>query len=203
MGYSEEKAEARRQELRAAVAASLDGVAGEDAARLASEVVDHFASVTAPHWEARFELVTLRPGGLGGGSTTKPGNVVLNLRKLVVAIANGAITIAGGLAVPWVLIVGALVVWDNLWSCLQLEIGDNQACVLWTLWNGRDEDRTFPKRDVQDAVNRERSRFGMQPLGAGEIDHAIGDLVRMGCIKDAVRDPGRWWLREWVSIEYS
>jgi hypothetical protein len=198
---TEGQTEAKRQELRAAVSASLEEVAGDDAARLASAVIDYFASITAPEWEARMDLVVLRSGGLGGGSSTKPGNVVLNLRKLVVAIASGAITLAGA-TVPWALILGALVVWDNLWSSLQLKIDDDQACVLWTLWNGRDEDRTFPKPDVHEAVNRERSLFGRQPLGAGEIDHALGDLVRMRCIEDAA-DPERWWLREWVSIDYS
>jgi hypothetical protein len=203
VGYEEEKAEAKRHELQGLIAQTLEDVPTDDAGRLAAEVAGYFANVTAPYWEPPpMKLVTIVPGGHGGGTTTKPGNVVLDLRKLVSAIATGALTIAGTMAVPWTLIVGALVTWDNLWSCLELKIDDVQACVLWSLWQARDDRYTVAKADVLEAVQRERQVAGAQPLSQQEIVHALKDLAKMKCIKESPRDPERWRLRERVKIEY-
>ncbi len=203
MGYDETKAEAKRQELRTLMAGAFGPAGGDEADRLAAEAVDHFASVTAPEAGALLATrTTLREGGLGGGTSTKPGNVVLNLRKLIVAIASGGLTIAGALAAPWTVVLGALVVWDALWSCLQLEISDVQACVLCGLWTSRDERGTVPKQEVPEIVNRERAKFSRQPLADEEIDFAVRDLTKMRCIGESVGDPTRWWLREWVRIKY-
>lgn len=203
MGYETEKAEAKRQDLKAIIAASLRESSIDDADLLAGQVVQRFADVTAPYYEPPpMRLMTLSEGGVGGGSTTKPGNVVLNLRKLVRAIASGILTIAGATAAPWLLVIGALVTWDALWSCLNLKLTEDHACVVWALWKNRDDKDTFPKSDVLDAVNRERAAFGKQPLSAMEVNRALDDLARMGCIKQSANDPQRWWLREWVRITY-
>jgi hypothetical protein len=203
MGYQQEKAEAKRQDLEIIIADALRRLEVNSADHLAGQVVREFVSLTAPYWDPPpLRFMTLQPGGLGGGSTTKPGNVTLNLRKLVRAIASGALTIGGAIATPWMLLVGALLTWDALWSCLRLEIGEDQACVLWTLWSMRDDRNTVAKAEIFEAVTRERQRFGKQLLSAQEVDYALHDLARMRCIKSAVDDPGRWWLREWVRVAY-
>lgn len=203
MGYEEGKAEAKREELRRLIAPTFEHMPGDDAGRLAAEVTEQLADVTAPYWEPPpLRMVTLSEGGRGGGTTTKPGNVVLNLRKLVVAIASGTLTITGAMAAPWALIVGALVTWDRLWSCLQLDISEVQACVLWSLWEARDDRDTVASADVVDAVNQERTAFGRQPLSTQEVDDALDDLAKMGCIERFAGDSERWWLREWIRIKY-
>jgi hypothetical protein len=203
MGYETEKANAKRRDLNAIVAESLRGSGIDDADLLAAQVVQRFADITAPYYEPEpMRLMVLSEGGVGGGSTTKPGNVVLNLRKLVRAIASGILTIAGATAAPWLLLIGALVTWDALWSCLSLKLTEDHACVVWTLWKNRDDDNTFPKSGTVDAVNLERAAFGKQSLSAMEVNRTLDDLARMGCIKQSANDPQRWWLREWVRIKY-
>lgn len=203
MGYETEKADAKRQELHALVVGALQGSGIEDLDHLTDEVVHQFADITAPYWEAPpSQLMTMRRGGMGGGATTKPGNIRLNIGKLVRAIATGTLTIVGVMAVPWTLVIGALVTWDALWSCLKLDMSEDHACVVWTLWNGRDDGDTIAKGDVLQAVNLERSRFGKQPLSPQEVDRVLDDLVRMRCVQQSKNDPNRWWLREWVSIKY-
>ncbi|MHB8289109.1 MAG: hypothetical protein ACYDEY_07725 [Acidimicrobiales bacterium] len=203
MGYETEKmADAKRRELQTLIAGALQGLDIENPEHLADEVVQHFADVTAPYWESTAQLMTVRSGGMGGGSTTKPGNVLLNIGKLIRAIATGTLTIVGAMTAPWTLLLGALVTWDALWSCLTLKISEDHACVIWTLWNGRDNENTIAKADVLGAVNRERSRFGKQPLSAQEVDRALDELVRMRCVQQSKNDANRWWLREWVNIKY-
>jgi hypothetical protein len=203
MRDDKDMAEAKRRELQGLIAQSLVGMPTDEARQLAAEAAGYFAVVKAPKSELpRSELSTIRPGGRGGGFTTKPGNVVLNLGKLVRAMATGALTIAGAMATPWTLLVGALVTWDSLWSCLKLEINDAQACVLWSLWQARDDHKTVAKADVFEAVQRERVAVGASPLSQQEIDYALEDLVKVRCIRQSSKDPERWWLREWVRVKY-
>lgn len=203
VGYETERADAKRQDLKAMIAESLQESGIDDSDLLADRVVQQFADVTAPYYEPEpMRLMTLGEGGVGGGSTTKPGNVVLNVGKLVRAIASGILTIAGATAAPWLLVIGALVTWDALWSCLNVKLTEEHACAVWALWKNRDDNNTFPKSRVLDAVNRERTAFGIRPLSAMEVNRALDDLVKMRCIKQSVNDPERWWLREWVQVKY-
>lgn len=203
MTYDETRAEAKRRELRILMADALARAGGAEGLRVADIAADQFFAVTAPYsGSAHLEEVRMRPGGLGGASSVKPGNVFLNLRKLIIAIANGTITVAGTMVTPWLAVLGALVVWDSLSSCLQLEIGDTQASVLWGMWVSRDAKTTVAKDEVATCVNRERARFERVSLGQGEIDLALEQLLRMGCIAHFANDPSRYWLREWVSVGY-
>ena len=200
MTYGEEKGEAKRQEIEALMAGVLRKSGINQAELSAAEVVQEFADVTAPPEE--WELIVMDPGGRGGGSTRKPGNVILNLGKLVRAIASGTLAITGAMEAKWTLMVAALFTWNELWSSLSIEIGEDVACVAWALWISRDDSNTVAKAEVSQAVTCERQRFGRQPLSAKEVEYALRDLVRMRCIKQSVNDPERWWLREWVNIKY-
>ena len=207
MANSDESADPKHQELRTLIGEALQEIGLDDAERLADQVEAHFANVTPPSVDVDIELpplemMTVRPGGRGGGVTTKPGNVVLNWRKLITAIASGALTIAGTAAMPWMLVVGALVTWDRVYSSAQLEINEVQACVAWSLWVSRDAASTVAKSEVFDVVNRERDNFGQQQLSVKEVDYALRDLERMGCIHQSRSDPDSWWLREWVRVRY-
>ena len=70
------------------------------------------------------------------------------------------------------------------------------------MWINRDESNTVAKADVPKAVTQERRRFRQQEVSPQEIGRALDDLVRMRCIQQSSSDPGRWWLREWVSVAY-
>jgi hypothetical protein len=205
MEYDKTRAEEKRKELATLVTDALRPDAGDEAAVLAAEVVAHFARVTAPEAEPRavgYLELEVRDDGQGGATSTKPGNVVLNWGKLWMAIGSGSLTITGTLGVPWKLIVGALVTWNSLYKSLQVEISEAHACVLWALWNNKDDRRTVAKKDVHRKVNRERSKLGRPPMSPQEIDDALTVLVRMRCIKQSRVDPTRWWLRERVRATY-
>lgn len=196
------KAAIKRKELENLVAGKLQPIVGNEASQIAIGILHHFATITPPEESSQLKLITIRPGGHRGGSSTKPGNVTLNMRKLVIAIASGILTIVGAFAAPWTLVLGALVTWDSLWSCLQLNLSEIEASVLWTLWKNRGEDDTVAKVQVLDAVNRERGHFGKRSLSEREVEDSLEDLQRMGCIEEPANDNSRWWLREWVIIEY-
>lgn len=56
------------------------------------------------------------------------------------------------------------------------------------LWSVRDGGNTVAKVEVFEAVTRERKRFGKRSLSTQEVDCALHELERMGCIKSSVND---------------
>ena len=65
----------------------------------ATALFAQFVELTAPEAPPS-SLVRVYEGGDGGGRSTKPGNVRLNMRKLFVAGASGALTLAGATVAP-------------------------------------------------------------------------------------------------------
>lgn len=171
---------------------------------LARKIVDNFAYITAPERPSiDLGLVRAFAGGSGGGRSTKPGNVVLNMRKLVVAIASGALTLVGATAAPWMLLLGGLVVWESLWSAAEIQLGESEAAVLWAMWISRDKDNnTVRKAEVAEVVNSELGKCGKPALAQADIETALSRLKTIDCIAIAEDHPDSYWLREWVQISY-
>lgn len=205
MGYDEDKAQAKREELEALIASRLQSDAAPDPEGLARAIVSHLAEITPPYFEPpTVELITLRSlGGRRGGATSKPGNVRLNLWSLIKAVASGSLTVAGTLGTPWMLLVGGLLIWDSLYSSLKIELSEVHTSVIWSMWKHKSEDRTVAKNQVAQLTNKEREHYGRRPLSDREIEDALEDLKRMRCIDDAPDDSSRWWLRERVRTSYS
>lgn len=205
MGYDDSKAQEKRAELEALVASRFRKDSVPDPLALASALVGHLADITPPFFEPPpMELITLRSlGGRRGGATTKPGNVRLNLWSLTKAIAGGSLTVAGALGAPWMLLVGGLMIWDSLYSSLKIDLSEVHASVIWAMWRNKSDDRTVAKSEVAQLTQDERHRYGRQPLSERELNDALQDLRRMKCIDEDPDDPSRWWLREWVKVQYT
>jgi hypothetical protein len=171
----------------------------DDAA--ATALFDHYVDMTAPEAPPT-SFIRVYEGGDGGGRSTKPGNVRLNMRKLFVAAATGALTLAGATVAPWTVILGGLVVWESLYSATEIELGDVEAAVLWALWLNRDAADTVPHARVLELVNAELRKLDRPELTAGQVSAAIARLKQLDCIEPAKEAPDRWRLREWVQIEY-
>lgn len=62
------------------------------------------------------ELLTIRQGGMGGGSSIKPGNIILNWRKLLIDGAESVLTIMGAASIPWMIPLAGIVVWNSVYS---------------------------------------------------------------------------------------
>ena len=132
----------------------------------------------------------------------KPGNILLDMRRLITAVASGVLTVVGVAEVPWTAVFGALVLWDTLYAGARIELSEREAAVLWTLWLLRDGAYTAPQAGLLEAVNVERERYGRSRLTQQEFDDALRKLERISSIEQSSNDPSRWWLREWVRITY-
>jgi hypothetical protein len=169
---------------------------------MALAIVRQFATVVPPETRITMDLVTMRPGGTGGGVTVKSGNVTLNMRKLIAAIAGGVLTAVGVSQAPWTAVFGALVVWDSLYSAGTIDLSEKEAAVMWTLWQLKDENNTVADAGLLRYVNITRRQFSRNELSQRELNSALTKLERIGTVERTSKGKSRWWLREWVRVAY-
>ena len=145
----------------------------------------------------------MSPSGRGGGKSTKAGNIVLNIRKFVEAIANGAFTIVGIYEVPWLGILGFILLWNSLWSAAQIDLSENDAAVIWTMWVHRDKKNNEISDDVLlNKVNDHLVKYGRASITQKDIELSIKHLEEIKSIKRSTNNPKNWWLCEWIAPAY-
>jgi hypothetical protein len=175
-----------------------------DAKAVAAEIIEKYAHISAPEKEdlGRMEFILLNQGGRRGARSIKPGNVQLNMQKLLVALAGGVLTVAGAISSPWTIPFAALLVWDRVWSAMGVEITERDAAVLWTLWKHRDANNHVSEDGLLSAVNVELVTNGRSGISQVELDETLQLLTKISCIERAISITGKWWLKEWVTITY-
>lgn len=175
-----------------------------EAGGLAVELIEKYAYISPPEKEdvGRIEFITFTPGGRGGGRSIKPGNVRLNMRKLMVAVAGGVLTVAGAISAPWTIPFAAIMVWDGVWSAIGIDINERDAAVLWTLWKHRDANNYVSEDGLLIAVNEELSANGRPNISQAELDESLELLSKISCVERASSIKGKWWLKEWVKVKY-
>lgn len=203
MSLSQDRADQKATELAEIAARVLKRLGVESSDRVATEVIRNFVTVTPPE-QPRVELraIVMDMGGREGGVSTKPGNILLSMRKLVTILAGGVLTIATSLEAPWIAVLAALVVWDSVWSGLQVELTEREAAIIWTMWLNRDGENTIPDSSLLALVNGELSKYGRASLSHQQLADSLDRLKKIGCIKKSIKDCSCWWLQEWVSIDY-
>lgn len=210
MELDHERATAKRKEIIQEISSKLasptlfgDGLPPDELANLSEKIFDHFVRISAPEKpEMILHMITMSQGGRGGARSTKPGNILLNIQKLIAAVAGGVVTIAGAVSMPWTLPFAGLLVWDSLWSGAQRDIPEIDAAVLWTMWKHCDEDQCVPKGTLLPLVNAELQKFGRQTISQIQLEDSIGNLKNIACVQDSKQDPSALWLREWVQVNY-
>ena len=167
-----------------------------NATDLARFVADHFCEVTAPEVSVRFDFMAMRPGGQGGGMIRKPGNILLNWRRLLMAVSESTLAGFGVAQQPWLIPFAALVIWNTLWSTLEIKIDERHAAVIWALWLLRDESNKVSKASLPSRLNEKLGLYGQPPLTPTQLQLHLADLERMKCLES--KNSEYIWLREWV-----
>jgi hypothetical protein len=153
-----------------------------------------FARVTEPEIQHTTELITLH--STGSGVSRKPGNIILNWRRLFdvgpdVAIAASAYATSG----PFLRGLIGLYVWNKVWRGSEEALSGVDASIIETLWVRYGKDRRVSADVAFDSVNDARRDCELTALTRPEFERAVDRLVAMRCLK--LKD-GNIWLREWV-----
>lgn len=204
--YDAKKAETRRRAAAAFLRYwhdnGLDG-SDQDAEAAAERLVESFVTITAPEPEPLLiGLFVMDTGGRSGGQSRKPGNLLLNMRTLTAVLAKGAMSLVAVYKTPWAAPFAALVMWNEIWAGMTVEVAEREAIVMWTMWTNRDDKRCVVHASLLTLVNAELGRYGRQPLTSVELANALLKLQKVGTIKKSRSDGEKWWLCEWVQVKY-
>lgn len=205
MQFDEGAAEAKRNELREAVAA-VESVAATLTADVREKILSAFARITPPTKpEVAMDLITISSlYSTPKAESRKPGNVVLNGRRLVDIVPDISLAGLGASTLPVApaiaAVLAALYVWNKLWRGSLEEFSDADAVTILALWQGRDSRNKIGEQDGFEKANELSASYSLPPLSQGQYAAAIDRLIRIKCIE---LESGVIWLREWVRIKYT
>ena len=172
--------------------------------QISKEIVSQCITVRPPEKEkVVLHLMTMSPSGRGGGKSTKAGNIVLNIRKLVEAVASGAFAAVSAYQVPWLGIFGFILLWNSLWSSAQVELTENDAAVIWTMWVHRDrKNNEISDEGLLNKVNDHLEKYDRASMTQKDMEFSIRHLEDIKSIKRSKKNPKDWWLCEWIAPSY-
>ena len=204
MEYDEDAARAKRAQLLADAALGPIGqMLPEDARR---RLVNAFTRVTPPEEpEITIGLITISSlYDAPKASSRKPGNVVLNWRKLLDIVPDVSLAGLGAATLPVApqvaVVLAGLYIWNKVWRGAVEELSDVEAVTILALWEHRNEKNKIPEQDGFAKTNEVRSRYALPPLTTNQYASAVNRLVSLECIE---LEDGIIWLREWVRKKYS
>jgi uncharacterized protein YlbG (UPF0298 family) len=212
MKFDEKKAEEKRKELTYIVNGILQNYNIQNKEEISSIIIDHFVDdITPPETEHFVDDITpsetkllsrlvIGPIGIGEGKSIKPGNILLNWRKLLVGVSETILTVTGAVAMPWLIPFAGLVVLDTILSLSTIEITERHAAVIWTIWSNRDLKNCVEGKAILKLVNKELKKYNLPKMNQKELDTILEELKKLKCIKEI--EENKWCLREKVKVSY-
>ncbi len=164
---------------------------------IAATLVSIFCQITPPEYETSFHLITL--DSRGGGISRKPGNIVLNWRRLFTSIPNIVLTGVGAVALPWLWPFAVLAIWNEVWGQSKIELSQRHGIAIAAMWENRSNKQRIGKSEALTHINDKLTEYGYPEMVEKEFCKIIADLEEMQCIET---DGDEIWLREWVKRAY-
>lgn len=143
--------------------------------------------------ELRYHRFRIVYGGRRGGVSIKPGNIILNWRKLIGALPGIALTGAGAATSPWLIILGALVIWKDLYSTLRVELEQQHATAMLVMWKNHNGKQWISEEKARILTNEALADFDLNQVSESNFAKIIDDLSKAGCVE---LSDGQIWLRE-------
>jgi hypothetical protein len=169
----------------------------------AREFLEKGIRVTPPEKKQLFlHMVTMAPSGRGGGSSSKAGNIRLNVRTLFEAVSSGVFTVISATQAPWSIPFAAILLWNSIWRNMQVSLSEAEAITLWVMWQVKDSNKNVKVEDIKPGVDAHAKKYERQTLSEADIKHALQNLNKIGCIKPNQSASNTWWLCEWISPAY-
>ena len=132
--------------------------------------------------------------------STKPGNIRMNLVDVLESIGTGVMTFAGGLAYPWLYLLGFTLLWKQLWECATIEIGEKENKVLWAIWELRNKKKQITFDNILKKVSTLSDQYKIPRLKKGEVTIALENLVKINALEKTDKD--KWRVVECIRVSY-
>ncbi|MBP3369532.1 MAG: hypothetical protein J6L85_02165 [Clostridia bacterium] len=194
------------QQLKTTIAETLSNVfsnQSNDVSLIYNNLVrSRFVSISPPLEEPpMMQLLTMDSlRNYKDGSSIKPGNILLNIRKLIEAIPE-VVSIGAGMISDnhIVTVCGALSLWLKLRDIATINISKEQAFVIVALWKNCNSNHKISLDDGFIATNNLFDQYGEPEITSLKYNMIIDSLVKIECIELTEEII---WLREWISKNY-
>lgn len=134
------------------------------------------------------------------GNSVKPGNLKLNIKKLIntiPGIIEASVSISYN--IPILKICAALSLWKSIKDVFTVEINHKQAVILIALWKNCDSSHHINLEEGCLCVNRLYKSLAEEEINSTIYNLVIDQLIKLKCI-DVTNNT--IWLREWISTKY-
>ncbi|OWT63798.1 hypothetical protein [Candidimonas nitroreducens] len=168
-----------------------------------------FARVTPPRLpeekiDITFGLITVDMlRNVPSAESRKPGNVVLNWRKLVDIVPDIYFAGLGAATAPLApalsMIFAGLYIWNKLWKGSAEDFSKDEAIAILALWKNRDAGNKIGEDDGLMRTNELRVRYDLPPISRGQFAAIVDRFVGINCIE---LENGVIWLRESIRVRY-
>lgn len=132
--------------------------------------------------------------------STKPGNIRINLVDFLESIGTGVMTFSGGLAYPWLYLIGFTLLWKQLLECATIEIGEKENKVLWAIWELRNEKEQITFDNILKKVSTISNHYNIPRLKKGEVTIALENLENINAIK---KNEDKWRIVECIRVSFA
>lgn len=206
MEFGYERENEKRKEIieQMSLSAPLLHFSEEDRRKISEIITSTSIRMTAPEKELlRFNYLTLNPSGQGGGKSTKAGNIRLNIRELVEAVATGAFATVSSYQVPWLAPFAFILLWQSFLRAAEVELTENDAAIIYSMWVYRvRKNNEISKEGLLEKVNTHLKKYSRNQINQTDLNYSLSKLVSIGSIQQSKHNLGCWRLCEWVQPIY-
>ena len=174
----------------------------QDTLRIYNELVkSQFITITPPEECLLLHCLSLDSlKNYNEGQSIKPGNILLNIKKLVESIPE-IVSIGAGMVCDnhIITVCGALSLWLKLRDIATINISKDQAFVIVALWKNCNYKHRISLDDGFIATNNLFNQYGESEISSIKYNMIIDSLLKIECIEITEEII---WLREWISKDY-
>ena len=158
----EEKSEKKKKELQNLIKSSLSQFNIDNIDEISQKIIEKFTVITPQEFDTtphkiikmnynitmmHYHKITMMHWPKGARSL-KLGNIWLNWRRLLIDGAESILTITGATSIPWLIPLAGLIIWNKVWSLLNIEMDERHAVVIWVMWSNRDKENCIEEKRI-------------------------------------------------------
>lgn len=156
--------------------------------------------ISAPTEEVSMSVSLMTFDHRGNSYSIKPGNVLLNISKLIFAVPAATTAAASIIENNLVLKVCAfLLIWKELRACFAIDITSDEANVMIALWRACNNNHEIGVSEGLIATKQYLKSKHEDELSEYKYQKVLDNLIEIGSVEvidDVI------WLREWISKGY-
>jgi hypothetical protein len=147
------------------------------------------------------EMITVHSMGARGGRSRKPGNVLVNFRKLVEDFGDIGLAVGAGAADYRLVPLAAMAIWSKVWKQSAIDLSEDEASLVYAMWLGRDDANLVSREEAFEMFRLLRRDRALPDPDDATFSKALDRLLFIEAID--WHKTGKLWLREWVRRGYS